>query len=124
VIPAYLVTGITTFCAVWFGVGLPFPELGDDGSSWFSIFIVIAASFTAASVSALVAPKHKLIVALVMSSLTVCLVPHPYTFESSGDGEAIPSIYELVGAIVGGIFAVGVIFFGPERKWKGRNPEF
>jgi len=66
----------------------------------------------------LVAPKHKLIVALVMSSVTLYLVPYPYTFESSGDGEVIPSIYELAGAVSGGILAMATIFLWPKRAKK------
>jgi hypothetical protein len=67
------------------------------------------------SVSALVAPKFKLIVALLVAMLTIFLVPYPYTYQSSDDGEAIPSIYELTGAVVGGVLATAVVFFRSKR---------
>jgi membrane protein implicated in regulation of membrane protease activity len=89
--------------------------LGDDGLSWFSILIVGLASFAGISVSALIAPKYKLIVVLLFALVTVLLVPRPYTLKTSGDGEAIPSRYELIGGVSGGLSAVATIFL--RRKW-------
>jgi hypothetical protein len=108
VIPAYFVSGITAFLFAWFGIGGPL-GVADDGSSWFSIFIVLFATFVAVTASALVVPRFKLIVALLAAVLTICLVPHPYDYQTSGDGESIPSMYELIGTLMGGILALAVV---------------
>jgi hypothetical protein len=46
------------------------------------------------------------------------LVPYPYTMQSSADGEAIPSLYELVGVIFGSILSMAVVFFWFKRAQK------
>jgi hypothetical protein len=114
VVPGYLTSAVITFLVVWMWVGL-LTGLGDDGLSWFSILIVGLASFAGISVSALIAPKYKLIVVLLFALVTVLLVPRPYTLKTSGDGEAIPSRYELIGGVSGGLSAVATIFL--RRKW-------
>ena len=112
VIPAYIIVLVGTFFATWV---LSAPFVGDDGLSWFCIVMVLSATFAAVGISALVAPKHKLIVPLLCALVTVCLVPYPYTSESSGDGEAIPSSHELVGVIIGSLLAIVLVFLWTKR---------
>ena len=117
VVPSFLITLILTFFAMWFGVG-SLVGLADDGASWFSICIVLVASFAAVSASALIAPKYKLVIALLGALLTVCLVPYPYTSQSSGDGEAIPSSHEVVGVVLGSFLAIALVFY---CTWRTRK---
>jgi hypothetical protein len=112
VIPAYIIALVGTFFATWV---LSMPFIGDDGLSWFCIVMVLSATFAAVGASGLVAPKHKLIVALLFALVTVSLVPHPYTSQSSCDGESIPSAYALGGVVLGSFLALAFVFFGPRR---------
>ena len=94
------------------------PFIGDDGTSWVCVGMVLSTTFASVSVSALVAPKHKLIVAVLFALVTVYLVPYPYTSETSSDGEAIPSSHEFAGVILGSILATAVILFRSNRTKK------
>ena len=105
---------------MWLGVG-SLIGLADDGSSWFAICIVLFTSFAGVGVSALIAPLHKLNVALLTALVTVFLVPYPYTSETSGDGEAIPSSHQLVGVILGIFLAIALIFFLSRRAQESRS---
>lgn len=57
VLPSYLLTGLAILGA---GLVLRIFLVGDDGTSWWSILIVLLASFAAISVVALIAPNSKL----------------------------------------------------------------
>jgi hypothetical protein len=118
VVPAYFVSGFIAFCLAWLGTGLVSSALADDGESYFSIVMVLVATFAGVGLSALIAPKYKLIVAFLGALLAVYLVPYPYTYETSGDGEAIPSIYMLAGTIMGGLLAMAVVLLETNRPQK------
>jgi hypothetical protein len=92
--------------------------LADNGLSSFSIIIVAAASFAAICVSAFVAPRYGLGVAMLFAGVTLFLVERPYTMETSGDGEAIPTRYELIGVILGSIAAIAVVLLRASRAQK------
>jgi hypothetical protein len=117
VIPCYLITGLTTFTFIWIGLGGPL-GLADDGLSWFSIVIVMGAAFAAVRASALTAPRFKLIVAILGALASLWLVPSLYTLETTSDGEAIPSSYELAGVILGSALAFVLIFIRAKRAQK------
>ncbi len=105
VVPSYVVIGVATFTSIL--CSSLFLGRGDDGTSWFSIVIIVFASSAAITGAALVAPSYKLVVAVLFALATVWIVPYPYTIESSSDGEAIPSRYEIVGVVLGSEFAIG-----------------
>ena len=116
VIPSYLLVGVGTFlAALMFEV---FVTGDDNGTSWFAIGMVLVSSFLAVSVAALIAPNFKLTIAVLFALVTLWLVPYPYTMQSSADGEAIPSLYELVGVISGSTLAIALVFFLSKRTQK------
>ena len=131
-IPCYLITLVTAFCAIWVSVlevciWLPVldgPWLNDKGASESSVAEVSFAAFTAIVLVVWIAPRYKRAVAVFFSILTVCLLPYPYTSPSTdpGDWDVIPSAYKFVGAVLGSLLAIALVFFWSKRAQSNPSP--